>query len=275
MNLPTQIGLCVAYPLVGITPPPPNYLIEKVLLAPGRSSLEDFHWQRRFGVSHGIYVEGDDIRGTEITAVLPDPVLDRVFHGSPLVKPGVRWLLVRYPAPAPFASIALRAYEVGHWGVLYTTLSRSERSGEAWFIHGEEPNAGRSAPDRRAADFLNERGMPRSQELAHGKPATSARILSLDSHSAVVEHDGACYLIFRRTHYKGWYYRIDNGPEQPVFKVNGGLQCVPLLGAGTSRVRLTYHPTNLRLASSISLGSAAMALFFVLGSVVKGTRNAR
>jgi hypothetical protein len=269
MNLPVQIGLSVAYPLVGITPPPPNYLIEKALLAPGQSSMGDLHWQRRFGVSHGVYVEGDNVGGTQIRAAVRDPVLDRLFRGSPRVKPEVCWLLVHYPAPAPFASIALRAYEVSCWGVLYTTLSSSDHAGEAWFIHGEEPEEGRSTPARTAEDFLNERNRPRFQELAHGVPAKSAHILSWDSHSAVVEHDGACYLIFRRTHYGGWCYRIDNGPERPVFKVNGGLQCVPLLGTGTTRVSLAYHPTNLRLASSISLGAAAMALLSVLLSAVR------
>ena len=57
---------------------------------------------------------------------------------------------------------------------------------------------------------------------------------------------GPCYLILRRTYYPGWFYRLDDGPEQPVLKVNGGLQGAALTGTGLSQVTFQYRPTGLR-----------------------------
>ena len=95
--------------------------------------------------------------------------------------------------------------------------------------------------------------------------ARAARVRSWDGHTAVVEHDGACILILRRTHYPGWVSSVDGGTEQPVLKVDGGLQGVPLAGVGTSRVALRYRPTGLRSAARVTLAALAAAVL-VLGA---------
>jgi hypothetical protein len=48
-----------------------------------------------------------------------------------------------------------------------------------------------------------------------------------------------------------------------VLKVDGGLHGVPLAGSGTSRVEVTYRPTGLGRAATISiaaLGAAGLVL---------------
>ena len=83
---------------------------------------------------------------------------------------------------------------------------------------------------------------------------------SWDGHTAVVEHDGSCVLILRRTFYPGWFYRVDGGPlEQPVLKVDGGLTGCSLAGSGTSRVTLSYRAARLVQAARVSL--------FALGTI--------
>ena len=146
---------------------------------------------------------------------------------------------MRDPGAFPAARAARRVREATGWGELYTTLSSGDRPDEAW--------------------FLAEDGAPRLPEPF----ATAARVRSWDGRAAVVEHDGSCVLILRRTYFPGWSYRIGGGPEQPVLKVDGGLQGVPLEGSGTHRVEVAYYPTGLRRAVSISiaaLGIAALAL---------------
>jgi uncharacterized membrane protein YfhO len=90
--------------------------------------------------------------------------------------------------------------------------------------------------------------------------ATTARVRSWDGRTAVVEHDGSCVLVLRRTYYPGWSYRIDDGPEHPVLKVDGGLHGVPLAGSGTSRVDVRYRPTGLARAATVSMASLGAAL---------------
>ena len=94
-NLPAQIGLAPAYPSLGMTPPPPNYLLESSLSPPGRLSVEQHRWQRRFGVTHGVWPEGDDIQGTEVIAVMADPALERIFWDPTRAFQGNRWTVVR------------------------------------------------------------------------------------------------------------------------------------------------------------------------------------
>jgi hypothetical protein len=60
-------------------------------------------------------------------------------------------------------------------------------------------------------------------------------------------------------------YRLNGGPEQSVFKVDGGLQGALLVGSGTSRVTFHYRPTGLRNAATISLVAIA-AITIVLGA---------
>ena len=100
-----------------------------------------------------------------------------------------------------------------------------------------------------------------------------ASVESWNGQTAIVEHDGSCILILRRTYYPGWLSRVDDGPEQPVLKVNGGLQGVRLAGSGTSRVALRYRPTGLTRAAIVTLTALTAAVLILGATGWKTLRN--
>ena len=157
-----RVQTVTAYPSLGIPPPPPGFLLESAVSPPGDLTAKDLRWQHRFGVTHGVWMESDDIRGTEVLAELADPVLGRIFRHLKQVSQGARWRLVRYPQPLPFAWVALRAFEVGSWEPLFTTLTQRDRSGEAWFIHGEGPPEADFRSRHSLEDFVAKNLPPRA-----------------------------------------------------------------------------------------------------------------
>src|SRR5215467_11842465 len=76
-------------------PPPPNYLLEPAMHPPGENPETERRWQRRFGVTHGIWGADDDVRGVEVLGVIPDPALDRVMGIVPRLRGRGPWKLVR------------------------------------------------------------------------------------------------------------------------------------------------------------------------------------
>ena len=220
-------------------------------------------WQRRFGVTHGVWSEGDDIRGAEVVAVMADPALERLIRAPARAWPGALWTIVRDPRALPAAWAALRAREVDDWPSLFAVLSRDDRPGEAWFIRGDHSPQAAPAPAGPPSTGLAQADIP-TRDIDLGGPARAANVRSWDGRTAVVDHDGACCLVLRRTFYDGWSCRVNGGAERPVFKVNGGLQGILLTGTGPSEVTLDYRPTGLRAAGGISLASAAAALCVVL-----------
>lgn len=248
LNIPARVGLTAAFPAMGITPPPPNYLLEAVMRPPGRNTAIEDHWLRRFGVTHGVWGRGEDTRGTRLLAVVNDPVLDRLTASMAKEEIHGPWKLVHYPSAFPPAWVALRVHEAKVWGQLYTELSIADAPDDAWFVA--------------------EDGVPKMA----GPAANTAAVKSWDGRSAVVDHDGSCVLILRRATYPGWTYRIDGGPWQPVWKVDGGLQGIPLSGSGTSRVETAYHPTGLRNAAMVSVVATLGALVMLGVSAVVNWR---
>ena len=132
------------------------------------------------------------------------------------------WKLVRVPDAFPPAWVARQVREAPNWGLLFLMLSQNDAPDEAWFLPEDRPPA------------------------SPGRGAQVASVRSWNGQTAIVEHDGSCILILRQTYYPGWVYRVDDGPEQPVHKVNGGLQGIPLSGSATSRVEVRYRPTRAR-----------------------------
>jgi len=241
LNLPVDAGQTAAYPYLGMTPPPPNYLLEAATSVPGKNDDVERRWQRRFGVTHGVWGSSDPVWGTEILAKIADPALDRVIGSvASFRRNGLGpWKLVRVPNPFPPAWVARHIREAPSWGLLFLTLSHDDAQDEAWFLPEDRPP---SLPS---------------------PGAQAASVQSWNGRTAIVEHDGSCVLILRRTYYPGWVYAVNDGPEQPVLKVNGGLQGVRLVGSGTSRVVLQYRPTGLARATLVSLAAltaAALAL---------------
>ena len=96
---------------------------------------------------------------------------------------------------------------------------------------------------------------------------------SWDGRTAVVEHDGSCVLILRRTFYPGWVYRIDGGPAQRILKVDGGLHGVPLAGSATSRVEVSYRPSWLASAATVSLAAVGGAVLVLCAAGVTMRRS--
>lgn len=267
-SLPDRAGLSPAYPSLGITAPRPNFLLEATRTPPGRLSPGELRWHRRLGVSHGIWAEEDDVRGTEVACDLVDPALDRLMRGQPGVAARGRWKLVRYPQPFPAAWLALSAEVVPGWGPLFQTLSASDHTAEAWFEHGQEPAETRTGPERPVTDFFLSNGDTRAIKVGFGVPAHSARILEWSGRRGIVEHDGTCYLMLRRAAYPGWSYRLDGGSRRPVLKADGDLQCIPIpvlekepsgLPRQT-RVEVEYRPTGLAVAAVVSSLAALSAL---------------
>ena len=188
----------------------------------------EHRWQRRFGVTHGVWGADDDVRGAD------DPGRDR--------RPGPRSGDGKRPPPA-----RPRALEAGARPRAFPPAWVARRVVEARAGANSTPPLERRYPDQ--AWFLPEDLPPALPEPI----ARAARVRSWDGRTATVEHDGSCILILRRTYYPGWFYRVDGGPAQPVLQVNGGLQAIPLPGAGTQRVELQYRPTGLARAATVTL----------------------
>ncbi len=185
----------------------------------------------------------DDVRGTEVLAEIADPALDEVMSSVPSLRDSGLgpWKLVRNRDVFPPVWVARRVREAANWGRLYSELSRVDAPDEAWFLAEDHPPS-LPAPS-----------------------ASVAGVQSWDGQTAIVEHDGSCILIMRRTYYPGWICRVNDGPDHPVIKVNGGLQGIPLLGSGTSRVVMRYRPNGLPQAARVSLAALALAAL-VLGT---------
>ena len=114
-NLQVAADRTAAYPNLGITPPPPNYLLEPTTLAPGQNAENEQRWQHRFGVSHGVWGAGDDVAGTEVIATFADPALDQLMPSIPGQRSLGPWKLVRHAGafPAAWVSAAFTRRQVG------------------------------------------------------------------------------------------------------------------------------------------------------------------
>ena len=61
-DLPVSTGKATAFPYMGITPPPPNYMLEAASLPPPENDVVEKRWLRRLGVTHGIWGCGQYLR---------------------------------------------------------------------------------------------------------------------------------------------------------------------------------------------------------------------
>ncbi|HEV3168284.1 MAG TPA: hypothetical protein VGZ22_30045 [Isosphaeraceae bacterium] len=250
-NIPVRVGLTPAFPYLGITPPPPNYLLEAAETIERSTTLTDARWMRRFGVSHGIWPAAGSTRLGQTLYLGPDEGLDRLMprpFGSPA---HLTWRLVRYPDPFPPVHVARRVRVAKDWFELYPRLSRNDDADTAWYLAPDLP-------------------IPEASERA-----SSARILEWDGLSGKVEHDGSCELVIRRTYYPGWTARLDDGPARPVHWADGGLQGIRLVGSGTTRVTVQYHPTGLVPATRISAIALAAAVGLILACLLRMGRDRR
>jgi hypothetical protein len=243
-DLPVRAGLTVAYPYLGISPPPPTYLLEPSRLPENWNDPIVARWMRRFGVTHGVWRHDDEITSAEVVLERADPVLDHFAGGSADARIE-RWKVVRYADTFPAAWAATRVAATrwpgeAAWVELFGRLSQEDLADLALYERHEE------------------------QRAVSGDRASSAVVLEYDGRTAVVEHDGPCDLLVRRAAYPGWFARIDGGPEVPVRRANGGLQAVPLVGQGTTRVELRYRPVWLPVSCAVTLAALIAAFALVL-----------
>ena len=243
-DLPVEAGKITAFPYLGITAPPPNYLLEHTGSMPTENDGVERRWFRRFGVTHGIWGSTDSTVGTTVIERIDDPVLDRLMATIPKSFRGGLgpWVFVKVPGAFPPALIAREIHKARNWQTIFARLSSSDAADEAWFEPGDAPPS-----------FPSE-------------TASSAQVNSWDGKTAIVEHDGPCILILRRTYYPGWFYRLDDAAPQRVLKVNSGMQGVPLEGAGTRRIAFQYRPTGLARSAAVSLTALASALVVLLAA---------
>jgi hypothetical protein len=247
-NLPIWDGLAPLLPYTGFAPLPPHRWFEFVkswqsAFAPARLAL-----LQRYGATHGIW--DGPVESPEISTLLEaqDAALDQLVIKSPGSPPHPLWRLVRYSAPFPSARAATRVRIASSEASLFAGVSYDRDPRTAWLLVSEQP-----AP-------------------VFGAPAQSAMVSSWDGQSAVVRHDGTCVLVVNRTFFPGWFASVNDGPEQPVIRAEGGIQAVQLSGKGVSRVRFAYRPAGLPAATAITLAAVATAALGLLG---EGIRQAR
>ncbi len=246
-DLPVVAGVTTSYPYLGITAPPPNYLLERTTAPFAEHDAVEKRWFRRFGLTHGVWGSADDVSGTKVLATIDDPWLDRLMATIPTsLRGGLGpWSIVQVSGAFPPAWVSQEIHEARDWGEMFSFLSLTDQQNEACFEVGDAP--------------------PNFPHSTTG----SAHVKSWNGTEAVVEHDGPCILVLRRVYYPGWSYQLDDGPKRPVLKVNGGLQAVPLLGSGIHRITVQYSPTGLLRAVIISVTAVAIALIVL---VVTGLR---
>jgi hypothetical protein len=179
-----------------------------------------------------------------------DPALDLLAY-RPVGRPARRlWRVVHHPDPFPEARVALRARVAPDRRTLVSILSTSEGRDEAWFYPDDLP--------------------PRSASPS----ARAARVVAWDGRAGVVEHDGTCFLVLTRAYDRGWRTRVDDGPEAPVLRVDGGLQAIRIEGAGRTRVSVRFEPPGLRASAALSAIAASTALAVVAVSLARGLKKA-
>ncbi len=253
-NLPLDAGFPTAYPYLGISPPPPNYLLEASTVEPGQNSYAERNWQRRFGVTHGVWSVRDQIVESDVIASIVDPILDEVMSNVPSLRQRGRlgpWKIVREVGAFPSVWVSSQVRHAPTWDRLYTELTTSDNLDDAWFLSEDDPPT-----------------LPKPR-MRNGK------VFDWNGQTAVVEHDGSCILVMRRTYYPGWFYQIDDAPERPMLKVNAGLQGVALVGSGTSHVSVRYRPTGLTQTLFISLAAAAAAVIVIATAAFKARIEGR
>jgi hypothetical protein len=248
-NLPVSAGMSTADPYVGMTLAPMNQILRAVQDRRAQHDAGGALWERRFGVTHSVWDEPAPFTERETQEVLYDPALD-VLGYRPIGKPARRlWRIVRHPDPFPLARAVRTERYADDWASVYTYLSKNEARDEAWFY-------------------------PRhSQPPVQTPPARSARVVSWDGRTAVVEHDGSCVLILSRAFDRDWLAQIGEGPEAPVLSVDGGFQAVRLAGSGPTRVVFRFQPRYLGASAAISAIALLTALSVIVVSLSRQSRR--
>lgn len=241
-NLPVLAGLATATPYVGFTMPEPNAML-KFVAGDLRAASDELGagLLRRFGVTHLVFeAPGPIIPGAVEVRRGSDPALDALaYRPSELAASGPRaWSVLEMSEPSPIARIATSLRVVPNFESLVREMSVSSvGGGRAWIIMSDlKANMDPSAL------------------------VSTARLLEWGAARGRIEHAGPSLVVLNRTYYPGWTFRVDDGPIQPVARVDGGLQGLWIEGSGTSRVSVAYRPTRFGLWCGLSIGGVLAAM---------------
>ena len=232
-DLPIRAGGTPMFPYTGLAAPPPHPDLELATRFDEAFSAAGLARLRRYGLTHGIWDAPVDPRKATTLLECDDPVLDRLVYKPPGSPARARWRLVRYPEPFPGARAAIRIRVAPHEQALLSGVSFDPDVQAVWYRVADQP------------------------PTSVGAVATTAKIISWDGRTAVVEHDGTCDLVINRTYYPGWFAAINEGPERPVARAEIGIQAVRIEGPGPSRVTFAYKPSGLLAATLTSLAALA------------------
>ncbi|MGA2703172.1 MAG: hypothetical protein ABSH35_19005 [Isosphaeraceae bacterium] len=244
-DLPIRAGAAPIFPYTGLASPPPHPDLELATRREEAFSAAGLARLRRYGVTHGIWDGPVDHAKATTLLECDDPVLDRLVYKPPGAPARARWRLVRYPEPFPPARAAIRFRVATHERALLSGVSFDPDIQAVWYRAGDQPPA------------------------SAGPIATTAKVISWDGRTALVEHDGTCDLVINRTYYPGWFASVNEGLEQPVARAEIGVQAVRLLGHGPSRVTFVYRPSGLGAACAISLGASGLACLSLIVEAVR------
>ena len=237
-DLPVWAGLTAAYPNLGIVPPPPNYLIEPSTF-PVLPKPETVNLYNRFGISHGVFEGPRPFRPSRLLYLGEDKVLDSRLPSTIATKFPRLWRVERYLPTFPQARVARKVRVAKDWIEMFPPLVKTKDADEVWYMNQDKPPEG------------------------PGPRATQATIAQWDGRGGIVEHDGDCDLVIRRTFYPGWTATINGGPPIPLRPADGGLQALRLTGKGPTRVETRYTPTRLSLYIKISAAALVVALSLI------------
>jgi hypothetical protein len=241
-DLPVRAGAAPIFPYTGFAPPPPHRALELATNHAVASTWAGLARLRRHGVTHGIWDEPVAREGVVTLMETEDSTLDRLVFKHPGAPSRATWRIVRYPDPFPPVRAATRVRIAKNNQSLLSGIDFDPDAQTVWYAAEDQP------------PILAE---PR---------AGSARVISWDGRTAVVEHDGSCDLVINRTYFPGWVASVDDDNERPVARAELGIQAVHLAGKGRSRVTVAYRPTYIRLASRVAVAAVALAgLALVVG----------
>lgn len=242
-NYPILAGKATAQPYLGFRLPPPNQEMAQWdgsfnPLGPSTT------WGARFGISH--IVEAPAVPGSIPEGIVwegRDPLLSRLLGKASRAT----WLVRKAPRHTDELRAVTRV-------LMFPTQQQLDFE---------------LANESLARDEVGV--LPTSRFSLPPPTASRSKIVGWDGRSGDVEHDGSCLLVLTRTYYPGWTYRLNGGPPQPVIPVDGGLQGIPIPGAGRTRVTVAYRPTGIGAAAAMSLGGIGG----IAAAVILSYRGAR
>ena len=249
-NLPVSVGLTAGHPNLGITAPPPNYLLEPTSFQ-HVFNIKQLYLYNRLGITHGVFEGARSYRASEVIYLGEDKALDALMPSRrETVFPRI-WRVERYPPTFPEARIAKEAHIVDGWIEIFPAIVKNNDPNQVWYPITDAP------PE------------------TPGPRATRATLTKWNGMSGEVEHDGDCDLVIRRTFYPGWTATVNNGPPVALHPADGGLLSLRLTGKGPSRVDLSYKPTRLSLYLKISGVSIMVAAGLAIAGWVGKQRTKR